>query len=144
MRILSSVLLLLLATAVGCEDYKPAPVAPVAPPTPAPAPQVAPVQQPRVVFEKADVGVGQKGRDYGPGFVTTPVSQYFRAKEAIVFRVEVPHALQLHKALTGHAPQTLEEFVSLMKENQIKLPELPEGHKYVYDPKKEELMVMHP
>ena len=32
----------------------------------------------------------------------------------------------------------------IIKENQIKLPELPFGQRYVYDPKKEQLMVEKP
>ena len=32
----------------------------------------------------------------------------------------------------------------IIKENMIKLPELPEGHKYVYDPMLKTLMVEKP
>ncbi len=31
----------------------------------------------------------------------------------------------------------------IIKENMIKLPDLPPGDRYVYDPKREELMVEH-
>ncbi len=147
MRTMFMVSLLAIGTALGCSDYKPAPVPPagsgsqqVSKPAPAPAPAPAP----KVVVEKADVGVGAKGRDYGEGLITTPVAQYFAAREAIVFRIQVPEALKLYKATNGHAPQTLEEFVQVMKDNKIKLPVLRPGCQYVYDPKKEELQVMHP
>lgn len=135
-------LLLVLATVVGCGDYRPAPLAPTPQQTATPTPPAA--STPPLVMEKAEAGVGAKGRDYGPGLVTTPISQYFLAKEKTVFDIQVPKAMQLYKATTGHAPQSLEEFVKVMKENQIKLPELPEGHKYVYDPQAEQLQVIHP
>jgi hypothetical protein len=144
MRVISMVLLATLATAIGCGDYKPAPVPQTPPPQPVAAPAPAPAPAPQMVVEKADVGVGKKGRDYGPGLVTTPVAQYFAAKEAIVFRIEVPHALQLYKATNGKGPQTTEEFLKVLKENQIRLPELKEGHHYAYDVQKEELQVVHP
>ena len=95
--------------------------------------------------EKADVGVGQQGRGYGGGVVTTPVATYFAVQQQLVFRIEIPHALDLYKATEGHAPRTHEEFMrEIVKANQIRLPELPAGHRYVYDPKTEQLMVEHP
>ena len=105
-------------------------------------PETAPA--PTMVVEKADVGVGAKGRDYGPGLVTTPVAQYFAAREAIVFRIQVPEALKLYKAEHGKGPQTMEEVLNILKANMIRLPELPEGHQYAYDPESEELKVIHP
>jgi hypothetical protein len=97
---------------------------------------------------KADVGVGAAGKDYGngdAGLVTTPVSAYFSAREMIVFKIKLPHAMQMFKALNDRNPKSQEEFdEQILKENGIDLPELPEGQKYVYDPEKGQLMVEHP
>ena len=48
-------------------------------------------------------------------------------------------------ASEGRNPESHEEFMEkIVKFNQIKLPELPPGHKYVYDPATEQLMVERP
>jgi hypothetical protein len=112
-------------------------VQPARPSNPAPAMQPA--------AQKADVGVGKRGRGYGPGLVTTPVATYWAAKEMIAFRVQIPDAMRLYKATNGSAPKTHEEFMQkIIKENNIPLPELPPGQRYVYFPDREELMVEHP
>jgi hypothetical protein len=100
-----------------------------------------------VIAEKAAVGAGAKGRDYGgPGFVTTPVQEYFRAGERIAFEVQIPNAMKLYKA--GHdnkGPKTQEEFMEvIIKENGVALPELPAGEEYFYDVQGEQLMVRKP
>jgi hypothetical protein len=97
--------------------------------------------------EKAQVGVGTKGRDYGgPGFVTTPVQEYFRAGERIAFEVQIPNAMKLYKAEHDNkGPKTHEEFMNIIiKENAVALPELPAGEEYFYDPATEALMVRKP
>lgn len=159
--------------AAGCGDYQPAAVpppsaelsspAPQTQPgaTPAPAesappeavvaepaapqgPQVKSVEEAEGVRTKADVGAGRKGR-YEPGFVTTPVSVFWRTQEVVAYRTHVPHALDLYQAEHGHYPKTKDEFVrEILEKNGIKLPELPEGHTYVYDPEKHELQVARP
>jgi hypothetical protein len=102
---------------------------------PAPAP-------PAPVLKKAEVGVGEKGHGYGAGPVATPASTYFMAKERIAFDIQIPHAMNLFKAMEGHMPKSHEEFMEkIIKANQIQLPKLPEGERYVYDPKQEQLMV---
>ena len=137
-----------IALLAGCSKYEPAPVkAPPPEPTaeapPAPAP-VAP-KPPETVQKKAQVGVGSKGRGYGIGPVATPVASYFNMKERIAFDIQLPEAMKLFKALEGRAPKTHEEFMEkIIKANNIKLPTLPEGHRYVYDPKQEQLMVEQP
>ncbi len=97
--------------------------------------------------EKAQVGVGAKGRDYGgPGFVTTPIETLFRVEDRIAFEVQIPKAMSLYKA--GHdnkGPKDQEEFMDvIIKENGVQLPDLPAGDAYWYDAEKEELMVRHP
>jgi len=97
------------------------------------------------VQEKAQAGVTGKGDYGGPGIVTTPIGTYFEARERIVFEIAIPGAMRLYDAEKGYKPKTQEDFMrDIIQANMIKLPELPPGHKYVYDPKKGELMVEHP
>jgi hypothetical protein len=75
------------------------------------------------------------------------LEQVKAAKEKISFEIEVPHALQLYKALSpdGRGPKTHEEFMTnVIEANRIKLPLLPPEHRYVYNPETEELMVERP
>lgn len=100
---------------------------------------------PVMVREKAQVGSGAKGHDYKPGFITTPVSTLFKVEEKIAYDVKVVSAMNLYKGQYGTAPKTHEEFMDrIIGENMIILPELPEGHSYVYDPETETLMVERP
>jgi hypothetical protein len=91
-------------------------------------------------------GVTGKGNYGSEGILTTPVSVYFHTKEQIVFNIEIPHNLQLYKALNDDkAPQTQEDFMKeIIQANGTKLPQLPPGSEYVWDPAKEQLMVRHP
>ena len=129
-----------LAGIVGCPPpQKPDPKAAVTTPVP-----TGPVVMEDV---KASVGMGKQGRslDTHEGFVVTPVKALFSAKERIAFEIEVPHAIQLYKATEGQGPQSHEEFMEkIVVFNQIKLPKLPEGHTYIYDPMTEQLMVRRP
>ncbi len=114
----------------------------------APAGVVAlPAEPAPTVQVKAGVGSGKKGRslDKHEGIIVTPAKTYFIAKEKIKFEIEIPKALQLFDALEGRAPNTHEEFMEkVIKAYNIELPELPEGHKYVYDPMTKTLMVEKP
>lgn len=95
----------------------------------------------------AAAGVGIKGRslDQHEGLIVTPAKTFFTAKERIAFEIAVPHALNLYKALNGEAPKSHEEFMAkIVTENNIQLPKLPEGHRYVYDPATEQLLVERP
>jgi hypothetical protein len=72
---------------------------------------------------------------------TTALSTYVRVQEKVEF-LAVDQALKLYKATHGELPKSHEEFMEkVIKENQINLPELQEGDKYIYDPEKGELMV---
>jgi hypothetical protein len=103
-----------------------------------------PAPQENVARKKAEVGVGKKG-DYRPGLITTPLRAYWKAQERIAFEIQIRHALDLYKATNGNFPKTQEEFdQQIIKANMIKLPELPQGHRYVYDPEQGELMVEYP
>jgi hypothetical protein len=149
-RILSVILVSMLA---GCSneppvEQKPASVfdyAAPAPTTTAPsAPRTSP--QPKTEQVAAGVGVGKKGHGYGGGIVTEPVHQYFTVKERLAFEVQVPKALQLYKAEHDNkGPATQAAFMKdIVEANSIPLPELPAGHRYLYDPKTETLMVERP
>lgn len=96
---------------------------------------------------KANVGVGKKGQGYGGGFVSEPAKVYFNIRERTVFQIQVPQALSTYKALDprGKGPKTTEEFMeNVIKQNGIRLPELPSGQTYEYDPETEELNVRRP
>ena len=126
------------------DSAQPATAADNAPPTAADnAPLTA---APGKEFIKADVGIGEKGRGYGGGLITTEVKAYWTAKEHLTL-LNLQHALDLYRANdpNGKGPKTQDEFMKkVVKENDIKLPELPEGHRYVYDPHTEELLVEQP
>lgn len=110
-------------------------------PAAAPQPKSEPKPEPKPRLEKAEAGASGKG-NYGAGIITTPLSVYFRAQERIIFD-QVTHALNLYKASNGRAPKSHEEFMSqVIKANMIKLPTLPPGDEYLYDPAKEELFVL--
>ena len=128
---------------VGCSEYEPSSPPPVAE-TPPPEPEPAPAPS-ITVQHKAAVGVGKKGRGYGQGFVATPIASLFAFRERKVFDIEIPKAMQIFKALEDRAPKDHEEFMEkIIKANHIKLPELPDEHRYQYDPETELLMVLRP
>ena len=136
----------------GCAP-QPHPVAQAKPaeskPAPAPVPPPAPVAPPKVELErvKAEAGVGKKGQSLKEheGMVVTPVKQYFRIQQQLVFDIEVKHSLELYNATNGNYPKSHAEFMKdIIETNQIKLPELPDGHRYVYEPATHELMVERP
>ena len=108
----------------------------------APAPPPPPSDGTDVVGP-AEVGVGRKGRGYGTGPIATPLAAHWSAAERIVFNVEIPHAMNLYKALNGRLPQSHDEFMrEIIKNNRINLPALPQGQRYQYDPEQEQLMVV--
>ncbi len=93
---------------------------------------------------KADVGVAQAGRslDEYEGMYVTPAKALFTVREKAVFQIQIPKAMQLYKGINGRNPKTHDEFMSqIIEANIIRLPELPPGDSYVYDPEKGELMV---
>jgi hypothetical protein len=112
----------------------------VAPPAPTPPPEAE-----KKVEKKAEVGVGKKGRGYGKGVVATPAASLFAVRERLVFEVQIPEAMKLFKATEDRAPKSHEEFMEkIIAANNIKLPELPDGDRYRYDPKTAQLMVESP
>lgn len=111
---------------------------------PAENPAAAPPEE-EMVRKKAEPGVGVKGKDIPQELGTTAVKQYFLVKEKTVFDMQVPSALNLYKAEKGYGPRSHEEFMEqIVKANQIPLPPLPPGQRYLWDPEKQELFVEHP
>ncbi len=85
---------------------------------------------------KAGPELGNK--DFGP--LGQSFEVYFGAKARIEF-LKMQHAMDLFKIEHG-LPKSHEEFMEkIVKENSVKLPELPEGNVYEYDPKTGDLMV---
>ena len=85
--------------------------------------------------EMATAGVGKSSRAItGDGLVSTPVRTLFVAEENTVFDIQIPHAMNLFKAIHGRSPKSHEEFMQkIVKDNQIQLPPLAEGQEYHYD-----------
>ena len=134
----SLILTLAMILLAGCNNYEPA-VPPAAPKAEAPKPAAA-AEKPEQ--RKAEFGVAAKGHDYGPGVLTTPMSIYFSMNERMVFNIKIPEAMKLFKATENRFPKSQEEFMTrIIKENDIELPMLQSGERYVYDPKTGELLV---
>ena len=139
-----------IAVVIGCDRSEPtqssSPSSPpsVNAPPPPPPPPVAPIA-PKTEQKKAAVDAGKKGRYDVVGPVTTPVASYFAMRERLTYEVQIPEAMKLFKAMEDRAPKSHEEFMEkIIKSNHIRLPELPEGHRYFYDPARGALMVERP
>lgn len=106
---------------------------------------VEPAPAPETERVKAAVGVGKKGRslDGESGMIVTPVKAFFSVQEKLAFEVQLRKALDLYKATNGNFPKSQAEFDTHIA-SQVKLPQLPAGHKYVYDPQQGELQVERP
>lgn len=108
------------------------------------AKQEAPQPTPQPERRKAEAGVtgrGNYGSGFGGGLGTTALSTRVRVQEKLEF-LQVDDALRLYKASNGELPKSHEEFMEkIIKANQIHLPQLQPGDKYIYDPEKGQLMV---
>ncbi len=83
----------------------------------------------------ARAGVGKRGQGYGGGIITEPISSYFKTRDRMAFGIQIPHAMRLFHAEHNRYPKDMEEFERvILQPAQIVLPELPEGHRYVFDP----------
>jgi hypothetical protein len=91
------------------------------------------------------VAAAGRSLDEHQGMLVTPAKAYFSVRERAVFDIQVPEALKLFKATNGNGPRSHDEFMAqIIQANQIQLPELPDGQRYVYDPETEQLMVERP
>jgi len=100
---------------------------------------------------RAEVGVAKQGQATKDikggigGMIVQPARSLFAVKQRAVFEIKIPHAMNLFSATEGRKPKSNEEFMAkIIKANNIKLPELPAGQTYVYDPELGELMVRKP
>lgn len=89
--------------------------------------------------KRADEVVGQRK---GTGVMTRPVFDALNAADRLILK-NVDYAVEIYKAAgNGEGPATHEEFMEkIIKANNIQLPKLPEGQRYLYDPENEQLMV---
>lgn len=98
---------------------------------------------------KAETGVGKQGQNLEKPNVNRVIAQpaktLFAARQRVVFDIQIPQALNLYKATNGNLPKSHDEFMQkIIQENQIALPELPSGQRYVWDADAGELMVERP
>lgn len=139
---------------LGCDPPPPAAQSNTGSPAPPPPPgAVAPPAAvetpppPATETVKAEQGVGIRGRslDEYEGVVVTPVKSLFAFRESAVFKIQLPDALNKFNAFEGRNPTSHEEFMEkVVQANNIRLPELPPGERYVFDPATNELMVERP
>jgi hypothetical protein len=138
-----------MSNAMGVQLDTSGPVGGASAPAPAPAPPAPPAAPPTPATEevKAEAGVGVKGQSLQEhsGIMVEPAKAYFRVEQKMVFNVQIPQAMQLFQATEGRKPNSEQEFMTkIITEQQINLPKLPAGHKYVYNVEKGELMVERP
>jgi hypothetical protein len=89
--------------------------------------------------------VDHQAADDQTGVTSVPVGSYFKARELIAFAIQIPEAMKTFRALNGRNPKSHEEFTTqIIKAGGIKLPKLPAGAEYLYEPEKGELMVVTP
>ncbi len=89
--------------------------------------------------------MGEKGRGYGHTYIAVAAASLWAVKERVALDM-IKHNLDLYKAdHDGKGPKNHAEFMQkIIKEGDIKLPVLPEGDTYEYDPATEQLMVNRP
>lgn len=123
----------------------PKPVGDVSMPEPDPSKiqQKPPSQDPNTYVAATPENVGTKGKGYGGGIVTEPISQYFQLRDKVKL-LELKSRIQSYEIEHGRKPQSHEEFVSGVLNaglTKFELPSLPPGREYVWDAEKGELMV---
>ncbi|MDR2344905.1 MAG: hypothetical protein LBE18_02460 [Planctomycetaceae bacterium] len=110
----------------------------------------SPVSSKTETLVKAEVGAGAKGHYGGEKSVMAPIlvplGTYWRASEMTTYNIQIPKAMQLYKAThENKAPETHDEFMEeIIKKENIKLPQLPSGCRYIYDPADEQLKIAKP
>jgi len=134
-----------LAAGMGCDLGPPA-----GENTPPPKASTGPppiATEPVMVQENASVDLTKKGQAAAklePGVISTPARAYLRVPDRVILD-NITYAVKLYKAEHGDFPKSQEQFMQdIIAFNQIKLPELPQNSKYVYNPATGELMIEHP
>jgi hypothetical protein len=132
--IVSSLALSLIAWGLGCAPPAASPPAAATPPA-------------EVVAQQAVAGVGKQGQslrdDTGVAkMISGPASVLFNTRQKAVLEIQIPHALNLFQATEGRFPKSHEEFMqSIVKANNLVLPELPAGAVYRFNTEKGQLWV---
>jgi len=96
------------------------------------------------------VGAGEKGHYESVTVIApiiTPIASYFCIRErGWPTNIQIPEAMETVQGDRRPATQVARGVTlqRIIKDNHINLPLLPEGHRYVYDPKRGELMVEQP
>jgi hypothetical protein len=98
---------------------------------------------------KAGKGVGLKGRslDEYEGIYVTPAKTLFSAKERIFYDIEFKGNYRIWRIEQDRAPKDFEDLKAKFLDPlglTAKMPKLPEGHKYIWNPTTEELEVERP
>ncbi len=98
---------------------------------------------------KAEAGVGVRGQRLNDPrlvqMIVAPARGLFQTEQRMVFDAQIPKNMQIFEASNGRKPKSHEEFMEqIIEAGMIKLPELPTGQRYVYDPQTGELMVEKP
>jgi hypothetical protein len=112
----------------------------LAPPPPSGDPMGTPAPPPQDNTTRilAQPGVGEKGNYESKGYISTLISARFQATDPIVF-AQVKRGIDTFRIQHERYPNSHEEFwKEVIEANLIRLPELAEGEKYEYDPKKAE------
>jgi hypothetical protein len=98
--------------------------------------------RPGTVREAAHVGMGEKGRGYGKGYLAVTLGAYWSVQEMLALD-RIKHDMQIYKAAEGNYPKNMDEFMEkIIKPANIKLPLLPAGRRYVYDPNSEDYLMI--
>jgi hypothetical protein len=107
-------------------------------------PELAEGRRPGTVLKPAGVGMGEKGRGYGNGYLGVTLRSYWSSQEMLSMD-RIKHDMQLYKAMdpNGKYPKDMNEFMEkIIKPANIKLPVLPRDCRYVYDPNAEEFLMV--
>lgn len=98
-----------------------------------------------VTIQEAGVGAMGKGEGYGDDPLTYALPAYWSIQERLTFESEVPKAVQIYETMNNKKVESTKEFMEqVIKPNHIKLPELPEGQKYMWSSKNHKLMIVKP
>ena len=93
---------------------------------------------------EARPGIGKASQKMGGGLFGKKIQAGIQVREKVQLDVALKHQLDLYRATHGSFPKTEDAFWKFVEENQIKLPKLPAGQKYVYEPATGKLMVERP
>ncbi len=92
-----------------------------------------PPMPPQPSGEPARPGVGQLGIEIADGPLGTPVKALFGVQESLAF-MRLKQPMEIYRAIYGHYPKSHEEFFKeIVQKNNIRLPPLPPGTRYLYD-----------